>query len=124
MKSTAGTVSIGSQLRRRREAADRSEPLPASHRDPLDAHRAPPAIVHVLIDETSGWARLRCPAWGVLDDLLARLEVPSQRARKGGGRVIRSAAVPDVLAYAEVRGIPTRVKAYTAPAPARAAAAA
>lgn len=83
-------------------------PLPDGRRDPLQP-RPRPIVVHVLVDEAHGLARLRSPQWWAVADLLKRLEIASRPARRGRGTVIPADRLADVVAYAELRGLVVRV---------------
>ena len=100
---TAGTGEHpGTQLRRRREAAQRTPPLDdgTGRRDPLDPAPQDRArrVVSITVREDGAVALIR--GWPARE-LLAVLAVDWQWSESARGYVVAARHVPDVLAVAE-----------------------
>jgi hypothetical protein len=98
--SNAPGEPVADQLRRRREASYRMQPLPDGRRDPLDPkpRRRPLRVLSVTEDSTTGLALLR----GVGSRQLAvDLGLIPQWSEFGRGWVVDAAGVRDLIAFGE-----------------------
>lgn len=94
------TTSIPAQVRRRRDAAHRSAPLPTGYRDPFDAAAAKP-FKPASITHDSAARVFRVKGYGVRDVLRAAGMKPIQTV---GGFLLDLYRLPDAVAALEHAG--------------------
>ena len=96
------TDNLGDQLRRRREASYRMQPMADGRRDPLDPKpgRRRLRVLSITIDPSTGLALLRGAGSRELADELA---ITPQWSSSGRGWVVDAVHAPDLIALAEWR---------------------
>jgi hypothetical protein len=89
---------VAAELRRRRAASYRMQPMPDGRRDPLDPESGRRLIVSITIDTPAGIALLKGSGARYLADWL---QLDPRRSKSGGGWVVDADREPDLIALAE-----------------------
>jgi hypothetical protein len=100
--TTTNTGSVPAQIRRRREASYRCEPLSDGRRDPLERRRRRQGVVEVraIGKKTVEFTRCDKAVYGAAKTVDARI----MRARDGGAWLVHQDNADDVMARLEYLG--------------------